>query len=212
MAVAFYVVRHGETLLNCLNRAQGWSDSPLTDRGIETAAELGKQLRGTVFKAAYASDTVRATQTAAGILSASGNKAVSVQRDRRLREWCLGAMEGENNTVFVQTVSQWLGNVSSFAELNRRLPDVAAALYDHDTTGMAEPFQNILERFKSAFLEIAQDEHLDGCNVLVVTHAFAIKTLLYLFEPERLYSMDKVKNAAILMLVYDNGTFRFQYD
>ena len=32
MAVTFYIVRHGETLLNSLNRAQGWSDSPLTDK------------------------------------------------------------------------------------------------------------------------------------------------------------------------------------
>ena len=36
----FYVVRHGETLLNSIGRAQGWSDSPLTDNGKRTAAEL----------------------------------------------------------------------------------------------------------------------------------------------------------------------------
>lgn len=33
--VNYYIVRHGETLLNKLGKAQGWVDSPLTDAGIE---------------------------------------------------------------------------------------------------------------------------------------------------------------------------------
>ncbi len=32
--ISFYIIRHGETLLNSLNRAQGWSDSPLTGNGM----------------------------------------------------------------------------------------------------------------------------------------------------------------------------------
>ena len=56
----FYVVRHGETLLNRLGRAQGWSDSPLTDNGKRTAAELGAELKGIIFSAAYTSDMMRA--------------------------------------------------------------------------------------------------------------------------------------------------------
>ena len=31
--VRFYIVRHGQTLLNSLDRAQGWTDSPLTEAG-----------------------------------------------------------------------------------------------------------------------------------------------------------------------------------
>lgn len=49
---SFYVVRHGETLLNSLDRAQGWSDSPLTDNGKKTAIELGAELKGITFNAA----------------------------------------------------------------------------------------------------------------------------------------------------------------
>ena len=33
--VTFYVTRHGETLLNHLHKAQGWVDSPLTEKGIQ---------------------------------------------------------------------------------------------------------------------------------------------------------------------------------
>lgn len=211
MAVIFYIVRHGETLLNKLNKAQGWSDSPLTHDGESTALELGRALKGTCFKAAYASDTIRASQTAELILSASGNDTLKVRQDKRLREWCLGTMDGEHNSLFIQTVSEWLGGVSSFAELNRRLPDVASAIYSHDTTGMAESFSDILKRLKNAFTDMAQNESYDeDSSILVVTHAFVIKTLLYLFAPEQLCAMEKVKNTAVLKLIYEQKNFYFR--
>lgn len=208
--VTFYIVRHGETLLNSLGRAQGWSDSPLTDNGKKAARNLGLEIKGTIFHAAYASDTLRAGQTAEQILSISGgNSDIKVQKDMRLREWCLGSMDAEHNATFIKAVSDWLG-VSSFAELNKRIPDVAAAIYEHDTTGMAETFTDIANRLKGVFGDIAQNESSnENSNVLVVTHAFAIKTLLYLFAPEQLCAMEKVKNAAVLRLIYDGGIFHF---
>ena len=51
--VTFYIVRHGETLLNSLGRAQGWSDSPLTDNGKMAAKDLGLEIKGTIFHAAH---------------------------------------------------------------------------------------------------------------------------------------------------------------
>lgn len=196
-------------MLNSLGRAQGWSDSPLTDNGKKAATDLGLEIKGTIFHTAYASDTLRAVQTAELILSISGNSDIKVQKDMRLREWCLGSMDAEHNTTFIKAVSDWLG-VSSFAELNKRLPDVAAAIYEHDTTGMAEPFTDIENRLKAVFEDIAQNESSnENGNILVVTHAFAIKTLLYLFAPEQLCAVEKVKNASILRLIYDEGKFHF---
>lgn len=207
--VTFYIARHGETLLNSLGRAQGWSDSPLTDNGKKAAKDLGLEIKGTIFHAAYASDTLRAVQTAELILSISGNSDIEVQKDMRLREWCLGSMDAEHNTIFIKAVSDWVG-VSSFAELNKRLPDVAAAIYEHDTTGMAEHFTDITRRLEGVFEDIAQNESSnENSNILVVTHAFAIKTLLYLFAPEQLCAVEKVKNVAILRLIYDEGKFHF---
>lgn len=206
----FYVVRHGETLLNSIGRAQGWSDSPLTDNGKRIAAELGAELSGITFNAAYTSDMIRAEQTAKLILSMSGNNNIEIQKDIRLREWCLGSMEAEHNSLFIQTVSDWLG-VSSFAELNRRLSDVATAIYEHDTTGAAEPFEDISSRLKNVFKDIAQSKlRNENSNILIVTHAFAIKTLIYLFAPEKLCVIDKVKNVTALRLLYNGSRFYFQ--
>ena len=86
--ISFYIIRHGETLLNSLNRAQGWSDSPLTCNGEKTAKELGIKLKNIAFSAAYTSDMLRAEQTAKLILSTKGNNDIKIQKDMRLREWC----------------------------------------------------------------------------------------------------------------------------
>lgn len=209
--ISFYIIRHGETLLNNLNRAQGWSDSPLTDNGKRTARELGIKLKDIIFSAAYTSDMLRAEQTAKLILSASGNNDIIPQKDARLREWCLGSMDAERNSIFIKMVSDWLGGVTSFVELNKRLPDVAMAIYEHDTTGMAEPFADILNRLRSVLVDIAHNKSLNqNSNILVITHAFAIKTLFYLFAPEKLCTMDKLKNATISKLLYDGKTFIFE--
>ncbi len=210
--VSFYIVRHGQTLLNSLDRAQGWSDSPLTDAGKQTAVELGHKLKGIDFNAAYASDMLRAVQTAELVLGENKSSAIAIKKDARLREWCLGSMEAESNSVFIKNVMDWMGK-ASFAELNESLPDVADAIYRHDTTGMAEPFQTIEERLKSAFVDMAQRHGIEeNSNILVVTHAFAIKTIFHLFAPEQLSKVGRVKNAAVSRLISDRGVFSLEPD
>ena len=211
--VRFYIVRHGQTLLNSLDRAQGWADSPLTEAGKQMAADIGQKLKGIDFDVVYTSDMLRAVQTAEMILEAGGKSGVPIEKDARLREWCLGCMEAENNAVFIKNVSDWLGGVSSFAELNQRLPDVADVIYEHDTTGMAEPFQTIEERLKATFVDIVQRHGMEeNTNILIMTHAFAIKTIFHLFAPKQLNGLGKVKNASVSWLIFENGIFSLEPD
>lgn len=44
-----YIVRHGKTMFNTIGRAQGWSDTPLTDVGERGIRELGIGLRESSF-------------------------------------------------------------------------------------------------------------------------------------------------------------------
>ena len=112
-----------------------------------------------------------------------------------------GEHGGRKKAVFISSVADWLGG-ASFAELNERLSDVADAVYEHDTTGMAEPFRTIEERLKAAFMEMAQRHGAgENSNILVVTHAFAIKTIFHLFAPEQLSKVGRVKNAAVSRLI-----------
>lgn len=206
--VTFYVTRHGETLLNHLHKAQGWVDSPLTEKGIQSASQLGMQLKNVQFSAAFSSDTSRALQTGKTILTAQGHNELQVITDRRLREWCLGCWEAENNDTFISSMMNELQIQNDFAELNFRLPEVQEIIYKSDTTGMVEPFHMITDRLES-FLKETGDNfiHLNNPNVLIVTHAFTIKTLLYLFSKEMLRKKPKIKNVDIITIKWDGKSF-----
>ena len=87
-----WLVRHGESTWNTLGLAQGHNDQArLTPRGIRQAWRVVGQLCDRPIRALYASDLHRATQTAAPLASVLG---LPVQRDPRLRERCLGVLEG----------------------------------------------------------------------------------------------------------------------
>lgn len=206
--VTFYVTRHGETLLNHLHKAQGWVDSPLTERGIQTATQLGLQLKNVQFSSAFSSDASRALQTGKTILTAQGQNELQVITDKRLREWCLGCWEAENNDKFISSMMNELQIQNDFSELNFRLPEVHEIIYKSDTTGMVEPFQMIMDRLES-FLKDTVDtvSHLNNPNVLIVTHAFTIKTLLYLISKEMLRIQPKIKNVDIIRIKWDGKRF-----
>src|SRR3984957_7956541 len=87
-----WLVRHGESTWNARGLAQGHDDrARLTSRGVRQARAIAVQLRDRPIRALYASDLRRALQTAAPLASALG---LTVVRDARLRERCLGAAEG----------------------------------------------------------------------------------------------------------------------
>src|SRR5258708_35568968 len=90
------LVRHGETEWNRMRRYQGWSDSPLTERGIAEAQAIGRALAsfpGAISASLVASPIGRARHTAEIIHSHLGG-VMSVQFDDRLREISLGSWEG----------------------------------------------------------------------------------------------------------------------
>ena len=205
--ITFYIVRHGQTLLNQLDRAQGWADSPLTALGEQTAKELGQALSSVIFQAAYTSDTIRAFDTAKLMLKENNQPTTEIYQDGRLREWCLGTMEAEKNKVFIERVSEWLGGAVSLKEMNRRLPEVSAAIQQFDTTGMAESFKQIGERLKEFLLSIVSS-YPDGSNILIVTHAFLIKTMIYLFDFENIEKISKINNTDCIRLVFDREVFK----
>lgn len=95
--VTLYLVRHGETYFNRYNKLQGWSNSPLTQAGLDQAQAAGERLRGVPFAAAYCSDTTRAETTARTVLAAS---EASTVRDPVtsvfFREEFYGSFEGSN--------------------------------------------------------------------------------------------------------------------
>ena len=89
---AVWLVRHGESTWNTAGLCQGHNDeAELTERGLRQAAEGAAQFGYRPVRAIYASDLRRAQQTAAAFSVVLG---LPVHTDPRLRERCLGVLEG----------------------------------------------------------------------------------------------------------------------
>ena len=89
---AGWLVRHGESTWNVAGRCQGHNDeAELTERGLRQAAAAAAQFGYRPVRAIYSSDLRRAQQTAAAFAAVLG---LPVRLDARLRERCLGVLEG----------------------------------------------------------------------------------------------------------------------
>jgi 2,3-bisphosphoglycerate-dependent phosphoglycerate mutase len=89
---ALWLVRHGESTWNIAGLCQGHNDeAELTERGLRQAADAAAQFGYRPVRAIYASDLHRAQQTAAAFAAVLG---LPVHTDTRLRERCLGVLEG----------------------------------------------------------------------------------------------------------------------
>ncbi|MGQ0438997.1 phosphoglycerate mutase family protein, partial [Bacillus sp. B-TM1] len=84
--VTLYVTRHGKTILNTNHRAQGWADSPLVEKGVEVASNLGTGLKDIHFTSAYSSDSGRAIETANLVLKYSKQSKLKLEQRKNLRE------------------------------------------------------------------------------------------------------------------------------
>ena len=85
------LIRHGQTDWNVQGRYTGQSDIPINETGREQARRLAAELKALPPDVIYASDLIRAHETAEIIATACG---VALYADHRLREINQGVWEG----------------------------------------------------------------------------------------------------------------------
>ena len=95
-----YLMRHGQTLFNTLNRIQGWCDSPLTEKGRDQARQVRAyfEKHGMTFDQYYCTTTERASDT---IELATGR--TDYQRVKGLKEMHFGIFEGQPEYLHPKT-------------------------------------------------------------------------------------------------------------
>ena len=131
-----------------------------------------------------------------------------LRTDWRLREWCYGDLEMQTGEMLHRRLTEGFGEELSFAEENERLPETADNLARLDRSGRAERFEDVERRVRSFLSEIG-DAALaaGGGNVLAATHAFTIRTLMYLLDPARINDPLVIANGSLTRVDYDGERF-----
>lgn len=203
-----YIARHGKTMFNTLGRAQGWSDTPLTQEGERGIQELGIGLKkaGLDFDQAVSSDSGRAIQSMGIILEEMGlTGKIPYRYDKRIREWCFGSFDGAYDGDLFFGVLPRVFQIDDFRKLS--LMEMAEGIVEVDTTGWAESWEKLSKRIKEGFEAIAKDlEATGGGNAIVVSHGMTITTLIYLIDPKAVEEL-VLDNGSVTVVEYEEGTF-----
>ncbi len=216
--VVLYFARHGKTILNTMDRVQGWADTPLTPAGVEVAEYLGVGLKDVHFKAAYCSDLGRARQTARIVLNAKGQNSMNLVEVPSLRETNFGSYEGDLNSKMWGDAALYLHYKSSkelFAAMATKpelLKEAIASFKALETLGIGEDYDEVKARGQKAIKEIAEKEAANGGgNILLVGHGMSIGVFLSdLDSSGKKASGGHMGNAAICKVIYKDGNFTLE--
>ncbi|MDR1877111.1 MAG: histidine phosphatase family protein [Flavobacteriaceae bacterium] len=214
--ITFYIVRHGKTILNTLGRVQGWSDSPLTQEGVDVAKYLGIGLRDIKFTSVYSSDLRRTRQTAQVILQNQGQEELTIIEKEGFREACFGSYESDLNQTMWREAALYL-QYTDGPKLIRDVFDpnkdityeqVVNAIKILDKIGLAENFEDIETRTHEILTEIAESESSEGTdkNILIVAHGMCITLMLQNLGGRELLKGD-LDNASVCKVIFEKGKF-----
>jgi len=156
-----YLIRHGQSEGNAEGRAQGWLDSPLSERGRQQALCLAQRLSTTAeFAALFTSTLMRAVQTA-HIIGDRLNCPLNFEDD--LREYNMGPVTG---LTFEEIREQFPGRHQAY-ERNEPLPHLPGA----------ECELAFLDRVERCLDRILQ-QIPDNRSALVVSHSGTLNACL----------------------------------
>lgn len=215
--ITFYIVRHGKTMLNTLDRVQGWCDSFLTEEGIGVAEFLGKGMTDIEIESVYTSDLRRTVQTAKIILDKKGQPELPITELEGFREACFGSYESEYNYKMWGDAALYL-HYKTLDAMFRALVDhelsheqTLNAVSELDPSGKAENFAQLEARTQKALSEIAECESRKNkdVNILIVAHGMSIVGMLNNLGGKELLK-GHLDNASVSKVIYSNGKFKVE--
>ncbi len=178
MTTTILLVRHGETDWNLERRVQGHSDRPLNDTGRRQAIELASALADEPVDAVYASDLVRAHETARILAE---RKGLGVTVIPELREKDFGTWEGLTDR-----------------EILERFPEARSGPW-----GDGETHDDMAGRVVEALRRIAESH--PGGRVLVVAHGGPLRAVRVRC---RSASEGPIGNCEVLQVEIEDGVLR----
>lgn len=225
--ITVYFTRHGKTMLNTTEKAQGWSDAPLTPAGIEVAEAVGKGIGDSIkFDRVYTSDSGRAIETAELILENADQKA-PIKKDKRLREFNFGTFEGVPSEEMIVGIAkdkkvdpeEYFEEAAKggFVNLNKQLANDLAEVDKKNVkegeNWPTESYDTVEARGKEAVEDIVSDAEKNGDDsILVVSHGMTLATILNELDPNvaKEIPASGLENASISKAVYKDGKWKVE--
>ena len=214
MATEVYLVRHGETMFNQLNKVQGWCDSPLTVKGINDLKRTANALSQVHFDNMYSSDLKRAIDTVH--LMKDANVVSDIGKIRKLpefREVFFGTFEGDdiNQTWDQVAMAAGIGHEDDVAKIINKvgLDKFREATKKADPRHLAENTQELDKRMIRG-INVLRDLTKDEQRVLLVSHGDFIKTLTikYWKDSDGIHDIVFPKNGSVTRgILHDDGKF-----
>lgn len=189
-----YLTRHGETIWNKDQRLQGRGNSPLTDNGIRQAEELASRLDNKPIDILISSPSQRAIDTAELI---NRSHHLTIIQDEHFLEMDLGDWEGQlKETIHV------------FDPERARFFWQEPHLFKSETgEDFYEVRERVLPRIKTLLQEYPDKE------ILLVTHAVVLKTLMTYFENrplEKLWEGPFMHGTSLTVVDFEGDDFKIK--
>lgn len=190
-----YLIRHGETESNREKRYQGWTESPLSAKGLRQAENAAFYLAGRQIESLFCSDLHRAFHTARVIGTSCALKPVVTPL---LREIHFGQWEGltyeEIEAAWGNKISLWLDDPF------------------HKAAPGGETLEEVYARMQT-FIEQVSAENSDCNRIAAVSHGGSIRALLFkILNLDRKSFWDiKIDNASVSLIRREEGKFKVIY-
>lgn len=207
MILHLHLVRHGQTYFNRYNRLQGWSNSPLTQAGIDDATKAGKKLKSLRLAGAYCSDTTRAQQTASRILDINedSDSVAQAVSSMYFREQFYGYFEGQD-----MAMAWYAAGAPHGAKTYNEIVEKFGLAATKDFLKQADPFhdaeseEEYWAREEKGFELIASNENLhDGDDVLVISHGNTLLSLMQRFAGADYDLSERPANGSVTVFDFD---------
>lgn len=192
MYLNIFLTRHGQTEWNVIGKLQGWSNSDLTEKGIESAKRLSNRLKDVDFDLIFSSSQQRALETAELI---RGTKETEIKILDDLREIGFGSWEGMEisriKEVYEEEYDTYLNKPHLYNPIN------------------GESILDVYKRVETALDKILS---IDAKNILIVSHGVTLKVLTSIIKGipiEELYTIPVQVGTALNICEYDGNQLRF---
>jgi 2,3-bisphosphoglycerate-dependent phosphoglycerate mutase len=189
MPHSLILLRHGESEWNEKNLFTGWTDVPLSERGIEEAREAGRLMKGMGIDVVHTSLLRRAITTANLALEEMGLEWLPVRRHWRLNERHYGALQGLDKKQTAERhsqeqVYQWRRSYNvpppALEPDDERHPgqDPRYASLPPDLLPASECLEDVVERMLPYWYDFIVPDLRSSKTVLVAAHGNSLRALV----------------------------------